>query len=185
VSDDNINTVKYPEKDGKYSVKDDVSGCEWKQHFTINPNVNEYGNHKAEIIDFCIEDETGKLTNAIIKGSEFTLKTKVRFNENIKNPIFTYTFKTVRGIDVTGTNTMFEKKDIPLAKKGDVYVASYHQKMDLQGGEYLISMSCTGYEDGNLVAYHRCYDLVSINVISEQNTVGFYDMNSEVVIEKL
>ncbi len=176
--------VAAPKKDGKYSVCDPVPGCDWKKHFTINPNVNEYGNHDAEIIDFCIEDETGKLTDAIIKGTEFTIKTKVRFNETVKDPIFTYTFKTVRGIDVTGTNTMYEKKSVPLAKKGEEYVVSYKQKMDLQGGEYLLSMSCTGYVDGNLTAYHRCYDLISVNVISDKNTVGFYDMNSDVHVEK-
>lgn len=168
----------------RYSVKDDVDGCKWKHEFEINPNVNEYGNHKAEIIDFAVLDQDGCLTNAIIKGTEFTLKTKIRFNQTIKNPIFTYTFKTVKGIDVTGTNTMYEKVDIPVAKKGEVYVVSYKQKMDLQGGEYLLSMSCTGFEKGNLVAYHRCYDLLSVNVISDKNTVGFYDMNSEVNIEK-
>lgn len=186
VAEDNLNRVEYPKKDGKLSIKDTIPGCDWKKHFAINPDVNEYGDHKAEIIDFAVVDEEGKLTNAIIKGTKFSLKTKVRFNENVKNPIFTYTFKTVRGVDVTGTNTMFEKKDLPLAKKGEVYVVTYTQNMDLQGGEYLISMSCTGHgSGGNLVAHHRCYDLVSVNVISDKDTVGYYDMNSEIEIEKM
>lgn len=171
-------------KDGRFSVCDPVEGCDWKKHFTINPNVNEYGNHKADIIDFCIEDENGKLNNSIIKGTRFKIKTKVRFNEEIKNPILTLTFKTIRGIDVTGTNTMIENKFIEDAKAGDVYVVTYEQQMDLQGGEYLISMSCTGFENGNLTAYHRCYDLISLNVISDKDTVGFFDMNSKVTVEK-
>ena len=171
-------------KDGRFSVCDPVEGCDWKKHFTINPNVNEYGNHKADIIDFCIEDENGKLNNSIIKGSRFKIKTKVRFNEEIKNPICTLTLKTIRGIDVTGTNTMIEQRFIEDAKAGDVYVVTYEQQMNLQGGEYLISMSCTGFVDGNLTAYHRCYDLISINVISDKDTVGFFDMNSDVTVEK-
>ena len=172
-------------KDGRFSVCDPVEGCDWKKHFTINPNVNEYGNHKADIIDFCIEDENGKLNNSIIKGSRFKIKTKVRFNEEIKNPICTLTLKTIRGIDVTGTNTMIEQRFIEDGKPGDVYVVTYEQQMNLQGGEYLISMSCTGFVDGNLTAYHRCYDLISINVISDKDTVGFLDMNSDVTVEKI
>ena len=172
-------------KDGRFSVCDPVEGCDWKKHFTINPNVNEYGNHKADIIDFCIEDENGKLNNSIIKGSRFKIKTKVRFNEEIKNPICTLTFKTIRGVDVTGTNTMIEQRFVEKANAGDIYVVTYEQQMNLQGGEYLISMSCTGFENGNLTAYHRCYDLISINVISDKDTVGFFDMNSEVTMEKL
>jgi teichoic acid transport system ATP-binding protein len=160
-------------------------GNEWKSHFEINPNLNEYGSRRAEIIDFAIVDDQGTLTSTIIKGSKFTIKSKVLFNDDVKEPIFTFTFKTVRGQDVTGTNTMYENKMIPLAKKGEIYVASFTQNMDLQGGEYLLSMSCTGFEKGDLTAYHRCYDLISVNVVSQKNTVGFYDMNSETTVERI
>ena len=34
---------------------------------------------------------------------------------------------------VTGTNTMYEKAGIGLAKAGEIYVASFQQNMDLQG----------------------------------------------------
>jgi teichoic acid transport system ATP-binding protein len=170
----------------EHSIRtNDTYGSDWKKHFEINPNLNEYGNRHAEICDFAVMDENGMLTNAIIKGSHFCMKTKVHFNETVKNPIFTYTFKTVRGLDVTGTNTMFENKIIPVAKKGENFVVTYDQNMDLQGGEYLLSMSCTGYVNGSLVAYHRCYDLISVIVISDKDTVGFYDMNSKVEIEKV
>ena len=41
-------------------------------------------------------------------------------------------------------------------------------------------MSCTGYEDGQHVVYHRLYDVVNLTVISNKNTVGIYDMESKV-----
>ncbi len=163
----------------------DNSGIPWKNNFAINPDINEYGSKKAEIVDFAIVDNDGLLTNSIVKNEYFTIKSKVHFNEDIKNPIFTYTFRNVKGVDITGTNTMYEKEYIDLAKAGEEYVASFTQKMNLQGGEYLLSISCTGYDDnGELVAYHRLYDLINITVVSDKNTVGFYDMNSTVKIEK-
>ena len=54
------------------------------------------------------------------------------------------------------------------------------QMMQLQGGEYLLSLGCTGYENGNLVIYDRLYDVTHITVLSEKNTVGVYDMISKV-----
>ena len=54
--------------------------------------------------------------------------------------------------------------------------------MFLQGGEYLLSFGCTGYKDGDFTVFHRLYDACNITVISTQNTVGFYDMNSKVEI---
>lgn len=156
----------------------------WRSKFIINPSLNEYGSKKAEIIDFAITDKDGFLTNSIIKGEEFTIKSKVYFNESIKEPIFTYTFKNIKGIDITGTNTMYEKTYVDVAQSGEIYVASFTQEMNLQGGDYLLSISCTGYDDnGELVVYHRLYDLLNVTVVSDKNTVGFYDMNSVVKVE--
>ncbi len=171
---------KEEKKEGiRYS---DTGGSDWKGFYRINPDLNEYGSHKAEIIDFAVTDAAGDLTASLIKKDPFTIRYKVRFYEDIKDPIFTFTFKTVRGIDVTGTNTMFEKQIIPLAKAGEVYQVEFTQNMDLQGGEYLLSISCTGHIDGELKAYHRLYDLINLTVISDKDTVGFYDMNSKASI---
>ena len=157
----------------------------WKSNYVLNPQVNEYGTGEAEIIDFAVIDEYGSYTNCIQKGTSFTIKSKVRFQTDIQDPIFTYTFKTVQGTAVTGTNTMYEKVGVGLARAGETYVATFKQNMDLQGGEYLLSISCTGYVGGEFRAYHRLYDVVGVTVISDKNTVGFYDMNSETTIERV
>ena len=170
----------------KRSITDVTDSELWRSNFVINPDLNEYGSRKAEIIDFAILDSDDILTNSIMKGDTFTIKSKVHFNEDIKDPIFTYTFKNVKGVDITGTNTMYEKAYVEQAKAGDEYVVSFTQEMNLQGGDYLLSMSCTGYDDkGELVAYHRLYDVLNITVVSDKNTVGFYDMNSKVRLEKV
>lgn len=155
-----------------------------KSEMTVNPNVNEYGNGKAEIYDFGILDEKGKLTNLVLKGEYFTIKERIRFNEHIEAPVFTYTIRDKKGNDLSGTNTMFESADVKPVDKGDEYEVCFRQKMNLQGGEYLISMSCTGFEQGKHTVYHRLYDLLNITVISNKNTVGVYDMESEVKLKR-
>lgn len=169
-------------------VLDSVKKAEerlWKSNYELNPEVNEYGTGEAEIIDFAVIDEYGSYSSCIQKGTSFEIKSKVRFQTDISDPIFTYTFKTVQGTAVTGTNTMYEKVGVGMAKAGEIYVASFKQSMDLQGGEYLLSISCTGYVGGEFRAYHRLYDVCSVTVISDKNTVGFYDMNSETTIERV
>ncbi|MBE5917456.1 MAG: ABC transporter ATP-binding protein [Pseudobutyrivibrio ruminis] len=167
------------------SQPQEKDGESWKSHFQINPNVNEYGDGRASIVDFAVLDDSGNFTNAIMKGSTFTVKSKVHFNTDIENPIFTLTFKTLKGIDVTGTNTMYEKCDVGLCKAGEEYVASFTQQMDMQGGEYLMSISCTGFDGEDFVAYNRLYDVINITVVSTKNTVGYYDMNSKVSVQKV
>lgn len=156
----------------------------WKSQMNINKDANIYGDNTAEIIDFGIFDENKKLTSVIMKGEMFYIKEKIKINKKIINPIFTYTIKDKRGVELTGTNTMFEAVDTKIAEDGDVYEVEFKQKMNLQGGEYLISMSCTSYEENEFKVHHRMYDVLGINVISNKNTVGVYDMESEVKVNK-
>lgn len=155
-----------------------------RSSMNINPNLNEYGDKRAEIYDFGILDKDGRLTNLILKGEEFTIRERIRFNAAVEAPIFTYTFRDKKGNDLSGTNTLFENAEVEAAKKGDTYEVEFKQRMDLQGGEYLLSMSCTGFEQGEHVVYHRLYDLLNLTVISNKNTVGVYDMNSAVKVKK-
>jgi teichoic acid transport system ATP-binding protein len=154
-----------------------------KDKLTVNPNRTEYGDKKAEIVDFGLLDERGNLSNLLLKGEYFTIKEKIRFHGDIESPIFTYTIKDKRGADLTGTNTMYEASDVESVKSGDEYEVEFKQKMTLQGGEYLLSMSCTGFENGEHVVYHRLYDIVNITVISNKNTVGIYDMEPKVSLK--
>ena len=153
-----------------------------KDKITINANRTEYGDGRAEIFDLGLFDGRGNLTNLLLKGEMFTIKERIRFNAPIEAPIFTYTIKDKKGTDLTGTNTMFEGADVKPVKNGDVYDVEFTQKMTLQGGEYLLSMSCTGFENGQHVVYHRLYDVANITVISNKNPVGVYDMESEVSV---
>ena len=108
---------------------------------------------------------------------------KIKFNADVKDPIFAFTIVNLQGTDITGTNTMYEGIDTGLVKKGEVRTATFRQKIDIQGGEYLISFGCTGFRDGEFVVYHRLYRAVDISVVSDRNTVGFYDMNSEASVK--
>lgn len=156
---------------------------EWKEQLMLNPNYVDYGEGIAQIIDFAVIDEYGNISSTLHKGTEFEIKVKVQFNKKIKNPIVAYTFKDLKGTEITGTNTMLEENNIEIANPGDVFVVTFKQKMDLQGGQYLLSFGCTGYQLDTFVVYHRLYDMVNVQVLSDRNTIGFYDMNSTVEIE--
>ena len=155
-----------------------------KDHLTLNPSSQQYGNGKAEILDFGVLDKDGRPSNVLLKGEEFSIKERIVFHDNIAAPIFTFTIKDKRGMDLSGTNTLFEGKEIPAVKKGDEYYCTFTQRMNLQGGEYLLSISCTGFEEGEHTVYDRKYDITSITVLSNKNTVGIYDMESEVTLER-
>ena len=181
-SDFSGETAEKEQKEKTYQLP---HGKLMKDSLTINSNRTEYGDGRAEIYDLGLFDQRGNLTNLLLKGEEFTIKEKIRFAAPIQSPIFTYTIKDKKGTDLTGTNTMFEGTDIKPVKAGDEYEVSFTQNMTLQGGEYLLSMSCTGFEQGEHTVYHRLYDVANITVISNKNTVGVYDMESAVQAVKI
>ena len=181
-SDFSGETAEKEQKEKTYQLP---HGKLMKDSLTINSNRTEYGDGRAEIYDLGLFDQRGNLTNLLLKGEEFTIKEKIRFAAPIQSPIFTYTIKDKKGTDLTGTNTMFEGTDIKPVKAGDEYEVSFTQKMTLQGGEYLLSMSCTGFEQGEHTVYHRLYDVANITVISNKDTVGVYDMESAVQAVKI
>ena len=143
----------------------------------------EYGTKEAVIEQFYMTDDRGTESKSIIKGSEFTIHMKVRFMADLPAPIFAFSIKTVKGTEITGTNTMFEKAFLEPVKAGAVKNITFTQKMSLQGGEYLLSFGVTGYDGNDFQVYHRLYDALDLTVISDKNTVGFYDMDSKVMVK--
>lgn len=145
-----------------------------------NPELLEYGTKQAELTEYYVTDDRGVKTTAVIKGSEFTLHMRVKFYQDIPAPIFAFSFKNVIGTEITGTNSMIEKAYLESAEAGQTKDVTFTQKMSLQGGEYLLSLGVTGYNGDNFEVYHRLYDALNITVVSDKNTVGYYDMDSAV-----
>ena len=155
----------------------------WKSRYPVNPSLIEYGEKNGEIVDYALLDENGLMTSNFLKGTVFTVRMKIRAHADILEPIFAFTIKNMKGIEICGTNTTMERVPVPTMHDGDEHVVEFTQKIDLQGGEYLLSLGCTGYQDGMFRVFHRLYDVISLTVVSNRDTVGFYDMNSTCVLD--
>ena len=164
-------------------VEETQSGKLWKAELDLNPQLLDYGEKQGEIIDFALIDDQGKINSGIVKGTEFKIRMKVHFHTDLQDPIFAFTIKDTQGTEITGTNTMYENISCGPVKKGDEKVITFTQTMNLQGKSYLLSLGCVGFTNNKFVVYHRLYDVCNIDVISEKNTVGFYDMNSQIEVE--
>ena len=101
-----------------------------------------------------------------MKGSACTVHMRVRIRADIAAPIFAFTIRNVYGVEICGTNTMFEKAFLEPVKAGEVKDITFTQR----------------YEKENFTVYHRLYDVCNLTVVSDKNTVGYYDMNSHVTV---
>jgi len=165
--------------------KELVAAAAGKKDEGRNPQRLEYGTLAAFIDKVYLTDENGVITTSILKESEFTIHMEVSFREDIPAPIFAFSFKNIIGVEITGTNTMFEKAFLESIRAGERKHVTFRQRMSLQGGEYLLSFGVTGYVGDTFEVYHRLYDALNVTVISDKNTVGYYDMDSVVTVEAM
>ena len=164
----------------------DNNSEEWKVNFVQNPNMSDYGNKDAEVIDYGMFNLKGMPINTYDNSEVVLLKSKIKFNKTVKDPIFTMTVKDFQGNDIAGTNTDIEKVLTGTNKKGEVVVVEFKQRLPISPGKYTLSFSCTQYDlGGNLVALNRKYDALLIEVMTTKHTVGLMRIDSEITITKL
>ncbi len=92
-----------------------------------------------------------------------------------------YTFKDIRGTELQEPTRCLKKCILSILKRRCMYRNLYTGYV-LQAGS-IAFLWMYGYKDGDFTVFHRLYDACNITVISTQNTVGFYDMNSKVEIQ--
>lgn len=164
------------------AAKKEKTGKAWKDSMYTNPKTVEYGTKEAEIVDFCVMNEAGEITNTIDRGAQYKVRMKVKFHQKIQEPVFAFTIKDLKGVELTGTNTLLEDVRLPENEAGMEIAVQFEQQMLLRGNEYLISLGCTGYRNGEFTVYHRLYDVCNVAVVSKKDNVGLFATDSVVEI---
>ena len=158
----------------------------WKSNFNQNPNLVDYGNGAAEVIDYGIFGTKEEYLSAIENDKEVVLKSKIHFNKDVKDPIFTMTIKDFNGLEICGTNTLIEKVYTGEYKAGDTVIAEFRQILNVAPGKYTLSFSCTHFNSkGELEVLNRKYDALLVEILSMKNTVGLMNLDSKITITKL
>ena len=168
------------------NFKKEIEGKTWKSHFNQNNNIIEYGNGQAEVIDYGIFDCNGNYLQSIDNKKEVVLKSKIKFNEDINEPIFTMTLKDFNGLEICGTNSLIEKIATGKYKKGDIVEVKFKTKLNVAPNKYTLSFSCTHFKpNGELEVLSRKYDALLVEVISSKEYVGILSLDTDININKL
>jgi len=109
---------------------------------------------------------------------------KVEFNEDIEDPIFAFTLKDARGLEITGTNTHMKHIATGKHTKGDILTITFKQKANLQLGKYALSLGCVNLNEKGVEVYSRIYDAMLFEIIGSEQMVGFYDLQSDISVEQ-
>ncbi len=151
-----------------------------KHAFKKYKGTDIYGNGKAHIIDYGILDTEGNPADIIDYNMPFTIVMKIEFTELIENPIFAFTLKDAKGLEITGTNTHMKHMNTGIYQKDDIVTVKFEQKANLQLGQYALSLGCVNLNENGVEVYNRIYDALLFQIIGSAQMVGFFDLHSEV-----
>lgn len=176
-------------KDGVELYKKIIVGIEEKKEEEKEKNNEDklitYGNGKAEIIDYKILNNKNEIVKIFENDEEVTIKLKIKFNEDVKEPIFAVSVKDFRGLELLGTNTMLENKETGNYKKGEEVIVEFKQVFPLTPDKYAFSFGCTRInEEGELEVFDRKYDAILVEIMSKKQIVGIVDMKTQIQINR-
>ena len=158
---------------------------QWKEYFVQNPEMLSYGNGEAEIIDYGIFDLDGDFQPTINNKDEYVVKVKVKFNKTIDEPIFAFSIKDIKGLELGGVNTKAYKMLTGTFKKGETVTIEYKQTFPLAPERYTLSFGCTKFKpNGELEVFDRKYDAFFVEIMSYRDCLGIIDLKTKINIEK-
>ncbi len=153
-----------------------------KEFFDRHIELDTYGNGKATIIDYGILDQNNKPSAILDYNSEFKIVIKVRFFEDTEDPIFAFTLKDSKGLEITGTNSMMKHVITGTYINGQTVTVTFSQKANLQLGKYALSLGCVAINETGVEVFNRIYDAILFEVIGSEQMVGFFDLDSEIKV---
>jgi len=150
--------------------------------FEVNPYEVRYGNNKATIIDGGIFDSKQMPVQTLDSGECYTVRMRIQFEQAVIAPILAFTIKDTKGTEIAGTNTRFSGVDTGEFSAGQIATIDFIQKINLNSGNYLLSLGCVAQGGDKLEIYDRRHDFISFQVVSEKASIGIVDLDTKIKI---
>jgi len=153
---------------------------EWQGLFKINPNENRYGTKRAEILEAGIFTPDHEPVQVLERNQEYLIKVKVRHNDSMLAAITAFKITDPKGTILCGTNTLYQDVKIGHLEKDDVILVTFRQRIRINPGDYLLSVSAAAFKEAEYVVYDRRFDYMVIQVIADENRAGIFDAESDI-----
>ena len=148
---------------------------EWGGLFRVNPNEDRYGSRKAEILEAGIFDLHNFPAQVLERNNEYLIKVKVRHNELMPAAIVAYTIRAANGQVLCGTNTLYQNVDMGQMQSDATVVVVFRHIARLNPGDYLLSLGCGTWVNGDYLVYDRRFDYMTFQIVGNSPRVGLFD----------
>jgi lipopolysaccharide transport system ATP-binding protein len=151
-------------------------------HFTdrqgYNKNEYRWGNSGAEITDYLICSEGRTDVNQLTSNTPIDIYLRVKFNQNVRSPIYGLMIKSPDGVLIYGNNSRDcdGRHEFISQQKGDIQIVKFSLAPNLAQGDYFISLGVAEENEGIVVPLDRRYDSIHLTYSNIGNAAGLVDM---------
>ncbi|MBI4848691.1 MAG: ABC transporter ATP-binding protein [Nitrospirae bacterium] len=122
-----------------------------------NSDAMQFGNGKAEILDYGILDKNGQKVTQLGSGKEYVLFLRGLFHEDMDWYSIGFLIRDKRGGDVFGVSTESMKMQMPPRKRGDIVECLINLTMWITNGAYLLTAGIAEKNDMQCDSRHNSY----------------------------
>lgn len=139
------------------------------------------GDGRAEIVGLETLDGVGKPTSVWRSGEVAAVAVRVRFQEEVADPVVGIMIRTRVGFEVFGTNTDLERVRLGPVAAGEVLRVVFRFRCDLCAQEYTLTAAS---HDPDGVWHDWMEDALALTVADDRYTAGVANLRASVMVER-
>ena len=140
-------------------------------------SIHGHGDGASRIVDVVMVNHRGEPTSSVESGERVTVRVTVKFERDSEHPVAGMLIRNRLGIDVHGTNTRVEQKDLGDFRGGDRLDIEFAFDCLLTRGEYTLTVAMQHW-DGTSQDWRD--DLLAFTVTDTRDLAGLADLRTSV-----
>ena len=141
-----------------------------------------HGDGTSRVTEVELTDGNGEPCRAFRQGDVIRIRIAGRFHRSSVNPVVGILVRNRIGVDVFGTNTRLEERDLGQFDSGDALEVEFELDCLLSRGEYTLTVA-TQHFDGR--SQDWLDEVVDFNVIDTKDVAGVLNLNTRVRHRKI
>ncbi|MEQ1726357.1 MAG: ABC transporter ATP-binding protein [Sphingopyxis sp.] len=139
------------------------------------------GNGEARISDIRLNGEPQNRI-AIKSGDNVEVAALITFHKDVVAPVFGYTFKTVEGVTLYGSNTLMRGGAMPPVMGGEVREVRVICPMALPTCSVFLDVSISAIEDGSMTILDADVSAIRVDIDAHNTYYGLVDLGGNIAI---
>ncbi|MBI4874647.1 MAG: ABC transporter ATP-binding protein [Acidobacteria bacterium] len=137
-----------------------------------------HGDGASRILSVELLGQDGRPARSVESGAPVTVRVQARFESDVERPIAGILIRNRLGIDVFGTNTRIEGRDLGSFQRGETVEIDFRFDCRLTRQEYTLT-AATQHWDGS--SQDWLDDVLAFTVADPRDIAGLTDLNAQVV----